>query len=199
MSRRLISIGLLSLATAGFVGVAPVSATADASASGMAVTNSAGSVAVSAPSAAALRGTVAPNSTSPYPSSSSTIVGSVGFIDSEQVGYFWSASRGDSVTESLSGPNKVKKAKLALDVVQNALNSGAHVDWTLSINGTDVGSFQINEGQLGAVNQSFSFPKITGGTYVVKLRVTNEVAGGEGSHTWRYAGDGPHSIKLKRR
>jgi len=195
MSRRLISIAVLSLATAGFVGVAPLAANADSSVSG--VTNAAGSVAV--PSGVASHGTAGPDAGGAFPSATSTVIGSTGFIDGEQVGYFWSASRGDSVAQSFSGPNRVKKAKLSLDVVDNVLNNGAHVDWTVSINGTDVGSFQINEGQLGAVTQSFSFPKITGGTYLVKMRVTNEVAGGEGSHTFRYAGNGPHSIKLKRR
>ena len=198
MSRRVISIGLVSFVTAGFVAVSPLAATAGSS-GGMGLANTTGAIAVAPPSASAQAGTVAPQSTHAYPSATSTIVGSVGFIDANQVGYFWSASRGDSVTESFAGPNRVKKAILKLDVVSNALVSGAHVDWTVSINGTDVGSFQVVSGQLGPVTHRFTFPRITGGTYLVKMRVTNEVAGGEGSHTLRYAGAGQHELKLRRR
>jgi len=134
-----------------------------------------------------------------FPSASSTVVGSVGFIDSVQCGYFWSVSRGDSVAETFSGPGRVKKAIFKLDVVSNALVATAFVNWTVSINGKDIGSFSITSGQLGPVTYKFTFPKITGGSYAVKMRVTNEVAGGEGSHTFRYAGTGQHSVTLKKR
>ena len=40
-----------------------------------------------------------------FPSASSTVVGSTGFIDDCQVGYFWSASRGDSVSQTFSSYN----------------------------------------------------------------------------------------------
>lgn len=199
MSRRVVSIGLVSFVTAGFVAVSPLAAAAGSS-DRIGVANTAGSPAVAAPFAvSAASGTVAPQSVHSFPSATSTVVGSVGFINADEVGYFWSASRGDSVAESFAGPNRVKKIVLNLDVVQNVLSSGAQVDWTVSINGTDVGSFSVVQGQLGPVTQKFSFPKITGGTYLVKIRVTNEVAGGQGSHTWRYAGAGPHQIKLKRK
>ena len=199
MSRRLVSVGALSLATGLLIAVAGPVATAD-SAGAYGVNNTAGSAAVAAPAAVSAQPqSVAPQSVHVYPSRGSTVVGSVGFIDGVQVRYFWSLSRGASVTETVNGPNRVKKAVLNLDVIENALNSGAFVNWTLSINGTDVGTFTVVQGQLGAVTHKFNFPKITGGTYIVKMRVTNEVAGGEGSHTWRYAGAGPHSLKLKRR
>jgi hypothetical protein len=140
-----------------------------------------------------------PDSTHSFPSSSSTVVGSIGFIDDDEVGYFWSAARGDSVTEAFTGPMKIKKAVLDLDVVQNVLNSGAFVEWALSINGKDVGRFRVVEGQLGPVKHTFTFSKINGPNFTVKLRVLNEVPSGQGSHTLRYAGDGPHSIKLKKK
>lgn len=169
---RKISVCLLSLTTAALVGVTP-------------------SIGLAAES-------VAPDATYAFPSPSSAVIGSVGQIDDCQVGYFWSASRGDSVTETFTGgPAKAKKAILKLDVIENALNNGAFVDWTLSINGTDVGNFTVVEGQLGPFNEKFRFPKISG-PYVVKIRVTNEVAGGEGSHTLRYDCTGPHSITLKK-
>jgi hypothetical protein len=171
---RKVAITLVAAATATLVGVAPP------------VANAAGSAA-------------APQTVHAFPSASSTVVGSVGFIDSQQVGYFWSQSRGDSVAEAFQGPNSIKKAILKLEVIENALNSGNEVDWTLSINGKDVGSFVVSEGQLGPFKKKFKFKKITGGTYDVKMRVTNEVPGGGGSHTFRYAGAGSHSITLKKK
>jgi hypothetical protein len=140
---------------------------------------------------------VAPATAQAFPSATSTVIASIGFINTDEVGYFWSASRGDSVAQTLPGPKKIKKAVLKLDVVENAL-SGAETDWTLSINGTDVGTFVIGVGQLGPVTNTFKFAKMTGGSYDVKIRMTNEVPSGDGSITLRYAGDGPHSITLKK-
>ena len=62
-----------------------------------------------------------------------------------------------------------------------------------------MGSFQIVSGQTGPISQTFTFDRIRGGTYDVMLRMTNEVASGDGAHTLRYAGAGPHSLKLKRK
>jgi hypothetical protein len=133
----------------------------------------------------------------PFPSATSQVIGSIGFIDDTQCGYFWSASRGDSVAESFQGPANIKKVILKLDVIENVLSAGATVDWTVSINGHDVGSFQVVSGELGAVTEKFRFHKLTGGTYDVKMRVTNEVAAGDGSQTFRYAGEGPHSVRFR--
>jgi hypothetical protein len=171
---RRIGVGLFAMATATLVLTAPT------------------------PANAATARSAEPTVTHDFPSADSTVIGSVGFIDTEQVGYFWSMARGDSVTESFTGPARVNRAVLRLDVVENAL-AFAHVDWTLSLNGEDVGSFQVADGQLGPVTERFRFPKTTGGTYEVKLRVTNEVQLGLGSHSFRYAGAGPHSITLKKK
>ena len=189
MSRRLVSFGIL--ATAAMVALAPTAALAGPSYGPSNTTAAVDGVPFS--------GTVGPQAAEAFPSATSTVIGSTGFIDGEQVGYFWSASRGDSVAETFSGPAKIKKAILKLDVVQNFLSNGAHTDWTLSIDGTDVGSFVVNQGETGPITKKVRFPKLTGGSYDVKIRMTNEVAGGEGSITLRYAGDGPHSITLKRK
>lgn len=141
---------------------------------------------------------VSPLAAQAFPSANSTVIASVGFVDSEQVGYFWSAARGDSVAETLSGPPKITKAKLKLDVVDNGLVPDATVDWVLSINGKDVGKFQVVSGQIGPFADTYTFKKITGGKYDVAIRVVNEVASGDGAITLRYAGAGPHSITLKK-
>jgi hypothetical protein len=128
-----------------------------------------------------------------FPSANSTVIGSVGFINSCEVGYFWSVSRGDSVAQTFNGPASITKALLKAVVVQNVLNSGAHVDWTLSINGIDVGRFRVNQGVTGTISLGRTFAAITGPSYAIKIRVTNEVASGQGSITLAYACS-PHGI-----
>lgn len=139
----------------------------------------------------------APAAAQAFPSASSTVVGSVGFVDDIQVGYFWSAARGDSVEQTFAGKAKVKRATLKLDVPTNGLVAGAHADWAVSINGKDVGTFSIASGQTGPFTNKYKFKKIKGPRYDVKIYMTNEVAAGAGAHTLRYAGTGPHSIALK--
>lgn len=134
-----------------------------------------------------------------FPSSGSAVVGSVGFIDADQVGYFWSVNRGDSVEEAyVDSLTSVNQAILDYDVITNVLNNNAYVNWDLLINGIVVGSFTVNQGDLGTYSYDTGiFAPIPGPNYTVRIEVTNEVASGEGSHTLRYAGTaGPHSITL---
>lgn len=134
-----------------------------------------------------------------FPSASSSVVGSVGFIDGDEIGFFWSVSRGDTVFETFADSySSVSRAILNVDVPTNALNSGAFVDWEVSLNGTVIDTFRVNEGFLGTVSRDVSFADIpaVSGNYDVRLRVLNEVAGGQGSHTFAYAGDFQHSIEL---
>jgi hypothetical protein len=138
------------------------------------------------------------SSTFPFPSSSSIVVASVGFIDDHQVGYFWSAARGDRVTQTFSGPRAVRRAILKVEVVTNVLANGAHVDWNLEVKGRVVGSFSVVEGFIGPITVDVTFPRIFGPNYKVTIRVTNEVPGGDGSVTLAYAGAYAHSITLRR-
>ena len=147
-----------------------------------------------APSAA--RAGTAPSTTYAFPSAGSTVVGSVGFIDADEVGYFWSVARGDSVSQSFAGPASVTKAGLKVTVMFNNLNSGAHVDWSLEINGTPVARFRVPQGYLGPITLRKVFPAIAGPNYAVKIRVTNEVAVGQGSVTLAYAGASAHVLVL---
>ncbi len=135
-----------------------------------------------------------------FPSASSTVVGSVGFIDSCQAGYFWSASRGDGVSQTFQGPKSSKHAILDVQVVSNALSGGNHVDWNVLINSKVVGSFVVNTGFTGPIHLDLKYAKIAGKTYAVALRVTNEVPGGGGSMTLAYADcGGVHSITIKKK
>jgi hypothetical protein len=133
-----------------------------------------------------------------FPSSSSTVVGSVGFVDAQQVGHFWSATRGDRVSQSfgLAGPDSVNRAILRLDVVSNVLNAGLAVNWNVEINNVVVGRFVVQSGFTGPVTVDVGFAPIPGPTYAVTLRVTNEIADGAGSHTLAFAGALPHSLEL---
>jgi hypothetical protein len=134
-----------------------------------------------------------------FPSDDSTVVGSVGFINTEEIGWFWSVSRGDMVSELFADPLPyVNQAEFDFAVPNNVLNSGAEVDWDVVINGTTIGTFVIPEGFTGEKSLSFSFPKIAnvGGAYDVAFIVTNEVPGGYGSHSIAYDGQYPHSVEL---
>lgn len=134
-----------------------------------------------------------------FPSDDSTVVGSVGFINAEEIGWFWSVARGDTVSESFVDPLlQVNQAAFELAVIDNVLNSGAEVDWDVIINGTTIGSFVIPEGFIGTKSLDFSFSPIASvaGAYEVTLVVTNEVPGGYGSHSFAYAGEYPHSFEL---
>jgi hypothetical protein len=134
-----------------------------------------------------------------FPSDDSTVIGSVGFIDDDEIGWFWSVTRGDMVSESFVDPLPyVNQAAFELAVIDNVLNSGAEVDWDVKVNGTTIGSFIIPEGFTGTKSLDFSFAPIASvaGAYEVALVVTNEVPGGYGSHSFAYAGQHPHSVEL---
>jgi hypothetical protein len=132
-----------------------------------------------------------------FPSASSTIIGSLGFIDgTDEVGYFWSVGRGDSVTETFSGPGSITSYKLNVDVVTNVLHPGNQVNWKVTINGVEVDAFRVGDGFEGTISRSSSFRSINGPSYTVKMAVTNEVPGGAGSHTFRYAGVGSNDLEL---
>jgi hypothetical protein len=130
-----------------------------------------------------------------FPSSDSTIVASRGFLNSEEVGYFWSAERGDGVSKTFTGPPAVTRAILRLDVVRNRLEEPA-VEWEVRLNGVAVGAFTVARGVTGPFAVDLSFPAIAGPTYEVALRVTNEVSPGAGSHTLAFAAAHAHSLEL---
>ena len=138
------------------------------------------------------------NQTFDFPSNDSTVVGSVGFIDADEVGFFWSMQRGDRVSETFtfSGPSAINRAILKVQVVTNSLFAGQSVNWNLEINGTVVGNFAVPAGFTGPRTVDVSFPPISGPTYAVTIRVTNTVPGGFGSHSLAYAGNFAHSIEL---
>lgn len=121
-----------------------------------------------------------------FPTSGSTIVGSVGEIDPTQIGYFWSATRGDLVSETFADPAAfVTTLDLDLTVPQNVLHSGNTVNWDVILNGITVGNFSIVQGFLGDFVQSYSFAPIASlGGYTVTLEVTNTVPGGGGAHSF---------------
>jgi hypothetical protein len=85
---------------------------------------------------------------------------------------------------------------LKITVMFNNLNSGAHVDWSFEINGTPVGRFRVPQGYLGPITLRRQFAAIAGPNYAVVIRVTNEVAAGQGSVTLAYAGASPHALRL---
>ncbi|MCU1500426.1 MAG: putative internalin [Acidimicrobiales bacterium] len=114
-----------------------------------------------------------------------------------QVGYFWSAARGDKVSQTFAGPAKINHATLHVQPGTNGLATLA--SWRLSINGVDVGPvFSVPPtGSLAPITVDAAFSPITGPGYAVQMRMINEVASGDGAHTWiSTGGTGAHSIDL---
>jgi hypothetical protein len=128
-----------------------------------------------------------------FPSASSTVVASLGAIDSDEFGYFWSVSRGDSLTQTFpaTGLLSANQLDLSFDVTQNVLNSGASTNWDVLVNGTTVGNWTWTDTSgTGNVNLSYNFPDIVGnGNFTVRMEVTNEVPGGAGSIAIGFPGD----------
>jgi hypothetical protein len=120
-----------------------------------------------------------------YPSADSTVVASVGAIDGDEFGYFWSWTRGDRITETFAGTGlyDVSSLDLTFEVTRNVLNRGAYVDWNVFLNGTSVGGFIWSEADgTGTVNFVRTFSPIVGnGTYTISMEVANTVADGYGS------------------
>src|SRR5262245_57340469 len=103
-----------------------------------------------------------------FPSSSSTVVNS-GINDSSMIGYFWSASRGDSVQETFTGTGLtwITHLDLNFSVAANVLNPGNAVEWDVLVNGTKVGTWTHSAADgTGAISLSYNFADIVGnGTY----------------------------------
>lgn len=121
-----------------------------------------------------------------FPSATSSVVGSVGFINPNEVGYFWSASRGDSVQETLADSLPiVSQLKLDLVVPTNSLSAGNALMWGVEVNGVEVGTFSVASGATGPLSHTFDFAGIAGaGAYTVRIEARNTIPGGGGSHTF---------------
>lgn len=131
-----------------------------------------------------------------FPSSFSTVVAGPG-APADQAGYFWSKARGDKVSQAFVGPLYVDHVALTVQPAQNVLSAGAEVDWTLAINGVDIGSFVVPSGTTAPILLERSFAPIAGPNYAIELRVTNEVGSGQGSITLASTGNpGAHVIDL---
>jgi hypothetical protein len=133
-----------------------------------------------------------------FPSGGSTVVDSLGFINGEEIGYFWSVARGDRVTETFADPlPSVNRAIFDFAVPTNVLDT-VPVEWDVLINSAVVGDFSVPVGFTGPMHLDLLFAPIgnIGGQYAVAFAVTNEVAPGAGSHTLAYDGQWPHSVEL---
>lgn len=101
-------------------------------------------------------------------------------------------AEGHSVTETFTGTGlaSITGLDLSFNVTWNNLNSGASVDWAVLVNGTGVGVWSWSQPDgTGPVNLSYLFPSIAGGgTYTIRMAVTNEVPSGRGSIAIGYPG-----------
>ncbi len=134
-----------------------------------------------------------------FPSNDSVVVASEGFIDADEIGYFYSTAQGHRVSQTFTDPlASVYRAVFDFSVPYNSLKTSTFVDWDVLINDTTIGDFAISDGFTGPVHLDFTFSPIAniGGQYEVEFAVTNQVGLGLGSITLAYAGDYPHSVQL---
>jgi hypothetical protein len=111
-----------------------------------------------------------------------------------QLGYFWSASRGDQVAQTFTGTKNINRAILKVEAPTNVLSQGA--TWELDINNVDVGGLTVPFGATGKRSIDVTFLPITGPTYNVVLKLLTEVASGNGSITLGDGGTYDHSLEL---
>lgn len=121
-----------------------------------------------------------------FPTEFSSVTGSIGHFAPE-VGYFWSAARGDQVSQTYSGTGVFGATSLTLDILvsQNVLTD--HIEWDVYVNGTDVGDWNWTAAQgTGYMHETYNFAAIAGDSYEIKLAVKNEVPDGWGSIALNY-------------
>jgi len=119
-----------------------------------------------------------------FPSTSSSVVASIGSIGSSEIGYFWSVARGDKVSQAYaaSGVFGTTSLELDLNVTRNVLSTGNSVQWDVLVNGTDVGDWAWSSANgTGLTHLSLSFAAVTGEFSTLALVVKNEVPSGDGS------------------
>jgi hypothetical protein len=121
----------------------------------------------------------------PFPSSTATVVASVGDLGDGSFGYFWSADRGDKIEQLISGTGlpSINGLALNLDITFNNLASDAFVNWNVYLNNVLVGDWTWASSDVtGTLNRSYSFASISGnGDYLLSMQVSTEVAAGGGS------------------
>ena len=118
-----------------------------------------------------------------YPSNLSTVIDS-GVNPAGEFGFFWSAARGDSISQTFTGTGLTSVNSLALSFgIDDVLLPGNETDWSVQVNGIQVGTWVWTDALgSGTLNQSYSFAPITGnGTYTLRMAVTNEVPTNKGS------------------
>jgi len=133
-----------------------------------------------------------------FPSADSTVTASVGFVDTQEIGWFWMASLGHEVSEFLpDAEDPIGRAIFDIAVPQNE-TTGAATPWDVLINDVAVGGFDVPTGFTGAIHLPLDFDPIpaSNGGYEVTFRVAADRAFGSGAHTLAYGGPYAHAVVL---
>ncbi len=103
--------------------------------------------------------------------------------------HVWTA--GDFWEQTFNGTGLGAAASLQLDleIDDNILNGLAFVDFDVLVNSTTVGSFTVNEGEMGMQIYNFTFSPIAGPNFTIKMLETNTVPSGQGSVSMAVDGD----------
>jgi hypothetical protein len=119
-----------------------------------------------------------------FPTSSATVVSSGSLVGPTEIGYFWSAARGDRFSENYPGTGLFNPSSLSMDlnVTRNALASGQSVVWDVLVNSVDVGDWIWSSADgTGLTNIALTFAPIAGEFNSLALVVKNEVPRSAGS------------------
>jgi hypothetical protein len=94
-----------------------------------------------------------------------------------------------------TGQDTAGEMILNLNIDDNNLASGAHVDLLAQLNGVTVGSFSVPSGVSGLQTYDFTFAPVAGPDYRIQLLETNTVPFGDGSVSM--ASDGTSTATLR--
>jgi hypothetical protein len=95
--------------------------------------------------------------------------------------HIWTTGDYWTQTFNATGQASAGHMDLRLFINDNTLSAGAHVDLSVLLNNTMIGSLSIPVGFTGAQNYSFNFSTIVGPNYNVRLLETNTVPSGAGA------------------
>lgn len=122
----------------------------------------------------------------PFPSPTATVQTSVGFLteggNPVAVGYFFSDQHFVSETFQVRGMYSADGIELRIPVYENLLVGSTNLNWAISLNGTEIGTWGWNAATAETVIFTKEFEDVIGmGQYTLSLRVSQSLPLGTGS------------------
>ena len=136
-------------------------------------------------------------STFDFPSAASDVVASAGFINANEMGFFFSASNGHAVSQTFETTTAyLSHLIFSLSIPTNGLAQDQQGEFDIRVNGTKVAELVITPDLLGTHLFHVPVPNIPGPNFTIGLEMTNDIAPGGGTFSLGYAEPTPSSITL---